>query len=1360
MDASDERENDYLRFLRGMRPDDANIQASMPDLSTTQSSELDFRTSFVGPDGLPEIDHDGAEFARMLLAQAEQEHKDTDTEAEEAVVAAQAEAEEAAAAVTGVLQLSSARVRAEASQSRRAEKAPAPKATDNFVLTKKTCRFYNKERERCKRAATGLDGRCAIHKVSQFCKHPKCNKYNQGNGFCIKHGGGKKCKHEGCEKHVQGYGYCSGHGGKPLCPIEGCENKRMEGGYCKAHGGGRFCQHEDCKKRDIGGGLCISHGGGKKCNAKECKKVDRGGGFCKAHGGGKKCETENCKNWALGGGICLEHKGPGKRCKMLGCTKYDLGGGFCIAHGGGRKCIIEGCTKIRQVNKRCRGHGGKVLCSVPNCDRAAQNRKLCKSHGGGKLCKHEGCTNTQKGKGFCIRHGGGTRCKEEGCSAIQRGGGFCKGHGGGKKCSYTYCKKWVVGGGYCDDHLDLELSRQPEEISRIAANSYLTIHSGSAGQVNSDAPTAAMLLPCLLLALLAAPTSANPPSPPINYKTYAEMTRYLLELNATFPDVVQVSVAQDTYDLPYPEELQCIIDDETKATEPCKQFLVHMTNHSTLASDPERPEVFISGALHGNERAKPTLDTQRWLKQLVNTRNVLVTPMTNAYGYSHNHREELTVDPNRDYNYMRSGAECMQTMTSRVVNEIWRDHIFQLAVTFHGGTRAIGNTLANFAGVFPDGKLYPTGTMNDVVYGVSGGMEDWGYAASWENQFYDAKSQPFHACEPSTFVETSNTKEPKAADLGNFKELYEANVDFFRTEGITTEFVGHVPRNVRLALMMIEMAQPLVQIAWEVLGALTVDSTHVQVSSSETFEDDAILMKTSIQKGTTRRFYEFASDSSQAAAANVDTLGTSLFVTCLDLGNVTSDKLYVRAVATVDQDWKKQGTGDEGPSPHVPPQSHLVNARTNPDWDFEWNGHRVKAALEWTSPVITVETAKKSEANDVSSAIIPNSPVTDVPASFSPSGSTENESEDSDDSTDAPIIGKKHTKKASDDDESEESEDSSDEAAATTTAPSSATESERASTKTTDKDDGESDDESEDSEDDKDSDDNTLDDEMKASDDEQAKSSSSDTTQDATALATNGSGLDDKPASGLLQFGYIIMSSCAMIIVLTLAYLYRRVFRRPRQPYMNISSLEQPTRVTINSIADEDYDVDDDESEDVSAGPRIPRHAQSSRGVILSFSFLAPMEVFKRSRNVEDIAPPQCLSTMLLNGTIGEDGVLALESDRRLGDKYRGLRSCDEQFNALVNGDKSASQEGSKDTDTVPKPPQMVYTEYLNCTGTALCEKPLLELKSCINSVLAGHRNIGDCAQTKRLLERCMRSKSEELLQASQPQVFRPHATP
>ncbi|KAJ8561753.1 hypothetical protein ON010_g7927 [Phytophthora cinnamomi] len=781
--------------------------------------------------------------------------------------------------------------------------------------------------------------------------------------------------------------------------------------------------------------------------------------------------------------------------------------------------------------------------------------------------------------------------------------------------------------------------------------------------------------------------------------------------------------------------------------------------------------------------------------------------MTNAYGYSHNHREELTVDPNRDYNYMRSGAECMQTMTSRVVNEIWRDHIFQLAVTFHGGTRAvayewgspdhymngdetkpsekspdhmaqfqIGHTLSNFAGVFPDGKLYPSGTMNDVVYGVTGGMEDWGYAASWENQFYSANSQPFHPCEPTTFggypkektvynnithrafnmlVETSNAKEPRPGDLGNFKELYKANVDFYRTDSIKKEFVGHVPRNVRLALMMIEMVQPLVrwvdastsqsqnllsafpaaslyttnseanqvtemgcgalawehnevatcnvsdcsvtdpthsklQIAWEVLGALTVDSTHVQVSSSPKFDDGSILMETATQKGTTRRFYEFASDSSEATAANVDTMGTSLFVTCLNLQNVTSDKLYVRAVATVDQDWKKQDTGNDSPSPHVPPQSHLVNARTNPNWNFEWNGHRVQGTLDWTSPVITIDTAKKPATNPTK---LQKSAASTLHAS------SQSDSEDSNDSADPPPIGEERTKGVSSDED--ESDDSSEDVSTTTS---------------TDEGESESDDEeSEDSGDDSESGDTTLDDEVKASDDDQdvtSQSSSNVTTQDTTALAANGSSLDDNQPSSLLQFGYIIMSSCAMIIVLTLAYLYRRVFRRARQPYMNISSLEQPTRVTISSFPDdEDYNVDDDESD----------------------------------------------NDALNEGVLKEHEVRALETNRRLSGTYRGLRSCDGRFNAMVERGR-AEGEGA-DPASLPAP-ELLYAEYITCASEALCEQALTKWSTCLESVQREKTDIRQCAQLKTLLERCMRSKTEDLVKASQPQVFRPSAVP
>lgn len=119
------------------------------------------------------------------------------------------------------------------------------------------------------------------------------------------------------------------------------------------------------------------------------------------------------------------------------------------------------------------------------------------------------------------------------------------------------------------------------------------------------------------------------------------------------------------------------------------------------------------------------------------------------------------------------------------------------------------------------------------------------------------------------------------------------------------------------------------------------------------------------------------------------------------------------------------------------------------------------------------------------------------------------------------------------------------------------------------------------------------------------KSSSSGITQDTTAFTATGS-IQDTPSS-LLQVGYFIMSFCAMIIVVTLTYLYRRVFRRARQPYVNI---KQTSRATINSIGENDDEVDDevaaaaddddDESDhdDNEEGPRISRHAQSSQSVM------------------------------------------------------------------------------------------------------------------------------------------------------------------
>ncbi|CAH0517467.1 unnamed protein product [Peronospora belbahrii] len=413
MDPSEERENDYLHFLHGMRPDDTNIQTSMPDLSTTQSSELDFRTSFVGPDGLPEIDHDGAEFARMLLAQTEQEQKET-------------EVEDTVTMETGVLQLSS------------------PDTITKVV----------RDVSALQQAWTGV---ALFISLVSSANTPSAISLIKELGIALSTVVVKSANRKDARNRSRDTDFAQDTAESLCAPLKVVRTRGW--------------------KEDIAKHMAVADFVNTKAARDEISVAADVFRMVAAHGGGKKCEADGCKNWALGGGICLEHKGPGKRCKTLGCTKYDLGGGHCIAHGGGRKCVVEGCDKIRQVNKRCRGHGGKVMCSVLNCDRAAQNRKLCKAHGGGKLCQHEGCTNKQKGKGLCIRHGGGTKCKESNCSAIDRGGGYCKGHGGGKKCSFAYCNKWVIGGGYCPDHLDLEFPHPSEEISRITTNSYLTSES-------------------------------------------------------------------------------------------------------------------------------------------------------------------------------------------------------------------------------------------------------------------------------------------------------------------------------------------------------------------------------------------------------------------------------------------------------------------------------------------------------------------------------------------------------------------------------------------------------------------------------------------------------------------------------------------------------------------------------------------------------------------------------------------------------------------------------------------------------------------------------------------------------------------
>ncbi len=429
------------------------------------------------------------------------------------------------------------------------------------------------------------------------------------------------------------------------------------------------------------------------------------------------------------------------------------------------------------------------------------------------------------------------------------------------------------------------------------------------------------------------PTNAIATRRRFKYISYDRMHEHLQKLADMFPQFTHLTSAQKEYDLP-PAGM-C-------GHSACEQYILRVTDEATLPHSgqlDERPEVFFSGALHGDERIGPTttLEAMRlltvlaacvesssssssesrlpwlerdpklasqlcaglldpsdeatvqagstasngrnsasllrrrrllWMHRLVVTRSTIIMPAANALGYYQSRRLEGSRDPNRDFPFVQEPNSCFQTVTARALNEMFREHLFQLAITFHGGMQAIAyewgspiHPKANHHDVSPDdtsqaqlasslsmyggagkfsrGRYYPHRPMNSLVYPVHGGMEDWAYAASWELKDHPgASGRPtVKPCSVSPggshnggtkgypksksiytpsmlriinlLVETSDEKKPSESMLGSAEAVFLPGVG-------DEDGNGHVARNVRLVLETIDMVQPYV--LWDLDG--------------------------------------------------------------------------------------------------------------------------------------------------------------------------------------------------------------------------------------------------------------------------------------------------------------------------------------------------------------------------------------------------------------------------------------------------------------------------------------------------------------------------------------------------------------
>jgi Zinc carboxypeptidase len=266
-----------------------------------------------------------------------------------------------------------------------------------------------------------------------------------------------------------------------------------------------------------------------------------------------------------------------------------------------------------------------------------------------------------------------------------------------------------------------------------------------------------------------------------------EIHSTILKWGEQYPSFLVVQTSQEAFGLPSAGKTNdCPFDGSNVG---CLNYFGviqdYVVNPIGSTGSNQLPTVLLSGALHGNERVGPTavMETaslllaaaacestssqacrkdltrqgiipkqRRWLARLVRSRRIILVPTANALGYYRNMREEGDIDPNRDFPFDQDPTYCMRSIAARTLNELFLKYIIQLSLTYHAGIDMIGyewgafpyenndvspddvaqselaTGFSKFAGGWVGQRNYPIGTMNDLLYPVNGGMEDWAYA--------------------------------------------------------------------------------------------------------------------------------------------------------------------------------------------------------------------------------------------------------------------------------------------------------------------------------------------------------------------------------------------------------------------------------------------------------------------------------------------------------------------------------------------------------------------------------------------------------------------------------------------------------
>lgn len=125
--------------------------------------------------------------------------------------------------------------------------------------------------------------------------------------------------------------------------------------------------------------------------------------------------------------------------------------------------------------------------------------------------------------------------------------------------------------------------------------------------------------------------------------SYSEMQFKLADLATIFPDVMRLERADTKLDIPY------LVDCDDNGNK-CVLDIVTVTDF--LTSSDNKVQVYISGSLNGEalgaqiayyliEYLVSNFKRDVFVRHLLQTREIVITPMTNSYGYATGSRREL-----------------------------------------------------------------------------------------------------------------------------------------------------------------------------------------------------------------------------------------------------------------------------------------------------------------------------------------------------------------------------------------------------------------------------------------------------------------------------------------------------------------------------------------------------------------------------------------------------------------------------------------------------------------------------------------------------------------------------------------------